>query len=70
MSECTPEAAFDDLHRMGPGAFCEDCGHFAARHIGLTCYFREDGCTCGGMLWQGHKIRMGAGLVGPIELES
>lgn len=48
------------LFRAGPGGFCADCGHFVGRHHDGTseqppgCAF----CTCEGMTWQGHRVRM------------
>lgn len=41
----------------GPGALCEDCGHFAGRHSNLVCHFPPESrrsrqpCDCAGMLW-------------------
>lgn len=50
----------------GPGAFCEDCGHFACRHDMEGCSFPREwrggersptetfkDCHCEAMLWQG-----------------
>ena len=37
-----------------PGAFCEQCGHFAGRHGPDGCGgFPDMPCTCPGMLWVG-----------------
>ena len=38
------------------GGFCDDCGHFAARHDELGCHFPRPAtnpCDCAGMQWQG-----------------
>jgi hypothetical protein len=40
----------------GPGALCEECGHFACRHNPEGCQFprpADDPCRCSGMLWHG-----------------
>jgi hypothetical protein len=41
----------------GPGAICDDCGHFAERHDPQGCHFpRPDAaCCCAGMLWLGTR---------------
>lgn len=41
------------LHPYGPGAFCDECGHFAARHDPEGCSGVRGPCKCGGMLWEG-----------------
>lgn len=38
----------------GPGAICDDCGHFAERHNPEGCHFprpADNPCRCAGMLW-------------------
>jgi len=51
----------------GPGAICEDCGHFAGRHAGLACLFPPESlaapntgqpCPCAGMAWGGLRFEM------------
>lgn len=45
----------------GPGAVCDDCGHFAGRHGEDGCVVddliaagvRTEPCPCAGMLWLG-----------------
>lgn len=57
----TKDEAVADLHDAGPGSICADCGHFAARHEGLTCQFprpADNPCKCGGMLWHSHRLPM------------
>jgi hypothetical protein len=40
----------------GPGAICEDCGHFGGRHDENGCDAKWAGpCNCAGMLWLGHR---------------
>lgn len=53
--------ALHTLVQMGPGGICEDCGHFADRHIDRACDFpREAGpCNCKGMKWRGQRLKMG-----------
>jgi hypothetical protein len=60
-----------DLINTGPGGICDDCGHFAGRHVGNGCMgFPEKPCnTCGGMLWMGHRIEMRGEFGGPVTAE-
>ena len=58
-------SAAADLYDTGPGGICNDCGHFAARHVGLKCLWPESACECAGMLWQGERIEMN-GDYGPV----
>lgn len=45
----------------GPGAICDDCGHFAGRHDEDGCHtddleelgIRDEPCPCPMMLWLG-----------------
>jgi hypothetical protein len=39
----------------GPGAICEECGHFAGRHRPGGCpgVSNHNPCRCGGMVWLG-----------------
>lgn len=37
----------------GPGAICEQCGHFAGRHNSDGCQWPSRKCSCAGMLWLG-----------------
>jgi len=37
----------------GPGALCEECGHFAARHGAGGCTGVTASCGCAGMRWLG-----------------
>lgn len=39
----------------GPGAICEECGHFAGRHDPDGCPGVLRDCACRGMLWR--KVR-------------
>lgn len=42
----------------GPGAICDDCGHFACRHGENGCAFprpADNPCRCAGMLWLGTR---------------
>jgi hypothetical protein len=39
----------------GPGAMCDDCGHFAGRHNEDGCPGINNGCDCAGMLWLGTR---------------
>lgn len=47
----------------GPGAICDDCGHFAGRHNEKGCNtedlvrsgIRKEPCDCKGMLWLGTR---------------
>lgn len=41
----------------GPGAICEECGHFAGRHGESSCLFPPEAplCRCAGLLWLGHR---------------
>jgi hypothetical protein len=59
----TAREASHSLYEAGPGGICDDCGHFAMRHVNTDkCLFpREIGkeCQCKGMLWLGHRIDMG-----------
>lgn len=58
----TPEQlAAEDLFHAGPGGICEDCGHLAARHVGMKCAWPERDCPCKGMLWQGQRVTMNGG---------
>jgi hypothetical protein len=64
------EGAVNNLLRAGPGAFCESCGHYAARHIGTRCTFHDgdpvDGpCICEGMEWLGVRMTMSS-VAGPV----
>lgn len=43
------------LHPYGPGAFCDECGHFAARHDPNGCSWPDHPCPCKGMLWGGYR---------------
>jgi hypothetical protein len=61
--------AAENLYEIGPGGFCGDCGHFAARHVGLRCLWPERPCKCKGMLWQGKRIEMN-GIYGPLLKEN
>lgn len=54
----------------GPGAICEECGHFAGRHGVAGCEFpaesrsgedRGTPCGCSGLLWLGHRWSIVAG---------
>lgn len=64
----TYDDACRNLFQAGPGGSCADCGHFAGRHHDATseqpagCAFPKGGieyrCTCEGMMWQGHRVRM------------
>lgn len=42
-------------HPYGPGAFCDGCGHFAARHDQNGCSGVYGPCKCKAMLWEGHR---------------
>ena len=64
----------------GPGAICEDCGHFAGRHAGLGCLFppesrfpphRGQPCPCRGMQWGGLRFEMDprTGAIRSVELD-
>lgn len=47
----------------GPGAICEECGHFAGRHGDGDCQFPREpghGCRCAGLLWLGVRWRVPA----------
>jgi len=55
------------LAEAGPGGICEDCGHFASRHLqatrigGMGCDFprpEDNPCDCEGMKWQGQRVDM------------
>lgn len=50
--------AFKDLWDAGPGAICDSCGHFASRHIPLSCEWPERKCACKGFSWQGFIFAM------------
>ena len=68
MKTGTFAAALNDLWDTGPGALCDDCGHFAARHRGMGCNgIDTNGCTghCQGMLRRGHRFEMN-GPAGPV----
>lgn len=60
MSAESLDRAERDLAEAGPGGFCEDCGHFAVRHIGsVPCDFpkaNNEVCRCEGMLWKGERV--------------
>lgn len=49
------------LQPYGPGAFCDECGHFAARHDQEGCSGVPGSgpgrgpCKCAGMLWGGTR---------------
>lgn len=63
------EDAANNLLRAGPGAFCEGCGHYAARHIGTRCTFYDGDpiagpCPCEGMMWCGVRMTMNS-VTGP-----
>jgi hypothetical protein len=45
----TPEQPY------GPGAMCDECGHFAGRHDEDGCTGVSKPCTCAGMLWLGTR---------------
>ena len=68
----TLEEAMESLFHAGPGAQCEDCGHFAQRHVVGTCYFPAEvhegrkPCDCGGMQWHGFRFTMSS-RSGPID---
>lgn len=54
MTQAAPEQPY------GPGAFCDTCGHFAARHGEDGCLFpggckhgKVEGQPCTVMTWQG-----------------
>ena len=60
-------AAEISLANIGPGGICEDCGHFATRHLEGKCYFPPESrlgvnkykpCACAGMLWEGQRVDM------------
>lgn len=59
--------AYRSLIQVGPGAQCQDCGHFAYRHQRRLCLFphKDHGCTCKGMNWLGQRISMGPS--GPMD---
>lgn len=51
-------AALRSLWDVGPGAICDSCGHFASRHIPLSCEWPERKCACKGFSWQGFIFAM------------
>ena len=61
-----------------PGTFCDECGHFAARHGSDDCVFptkvpalldtSTQLCNCTGLLWLGWRWRIEAG--GPVPVTS
>ena len=59
MSEAVTDAE-RDLAQMGPGGFCESCGHFAERHWTDKCHFpyEDRDCDCSGMVWRGERVSM------------
>jgi hypothetical protein len=59
--------AFADLWNAGPGAICQDCGHFGAHHVGMECgrcmdkvlmARREAPLSCRGMKWLDHRFQV------------
>jgi hypothetical protein len=63
--------ALRSLRDAGPGAQCDDCGHFAHRHLDSRCRFprpEDNPCRCKGMKWQGQRFRMD--LNGPNDYPS
>jgi hypothetical protein len=57
----TYHEAFISLGKVGPGAICDDCGHFARSHADNACAFPRPvtkRCLCKGMKWQGQRFRM------------
>jgi hypothetical protein len=43
------------MQPYGPGAFCDDCGHFAGRHDPGGCSGVSEPCPCLAMLWRGYR---------------
>lgn len=60
-----------DVDVPPPGGFCDDCGHYAARHVGRRCTWPQYPCTCTGLLWRGvrYEIDRTRGPVAVIETD-
>lgn len=49
-----PDLPTGPVQPYGPGAICDECGHFAERHQPAYCSgvpFGHEACACAGMLW-------------------
>lgn len=45
----------EPVQPYGPGAICEECGHFSGRHDEDGCPGVLNACACKGMLWLGTR---------------
>ena len=48
-------APTEPIEQPPVGGFCEECGHFAARHDMGDCTGISHPCDCAGMLWNGRR---------------